>query len=354
MESDVLIELSVNLAGFWVTKNAASAWASSAMTTKCTTSTGSRRGSDWMIAGRSHWIIYCPATSMGTSPDVKLYSVALLLAPSVAQLQFTPWLRTSSTKEDILFFPCEDDDCSIPYHERFIRQDFLFHHPATSKAEANDCNFFTLGIAATSFFQTGETAANCEATAIFGTNVVSPSYTSMRISSTSVRCPKLDELRTGSEKEIEYPFCFRKRKFKNERVWRQHILFDLRSYICTSPDCDAPYFGGVNEWFCHEMQIHRVSYTRRFCQTRTFSSERVTLLTFGNNIQTGWKILTRNSVLLLPENYLIRYLLRIAHAVRSGLIVSRTGQQSLVCLLTPLNTSSVSPQPTSNATSLLT
>ena len=74
------------------------------------------------------------------------YSIALLLASSVAQLQFTPWLRTGLTKEDVFFFPCEDDDCSIPYHEPFIRQGFPLHYPATSNTEANDCNFYSLGI----------------------------------------------------------------------------------------------------------------------------------------------------------------------------------------------------------------
>ncbi|KAF7509479.1 hypothetical protein GJ744_008042 [Endocarpon pusillum] len=74
------------------------------------------------------------------------YSIALLLASSVAQLQFTAWLRTGLKKEDIFFFPCEDDDCSVPYHEPFIRQGFPLHHPATSNAEANNCNFYSLGI----------------------------------------------------------------------------------------------------------------------------------------------------------------------------------------------------------------
>ncbi|USP72744.1 hypothetical protein yc1106_00018 [Curvularia clavata] len=74
------------------------------------------------------------------------YSIALLLASSVAQLQFTPWFRTGLTKEDILFFPCEDNDCGVPYHEPFIRQGFPRHHPATSNSEANDYNFYSLGI----------------------------------------------------------------------------------------------------------------------------------------------------------------------------------------------------------------
>ena len=74
------------------------------------------------------------------------YTVALLLASSVAQLQFTSWLRYGFTKEDVLFFPCEDDYCTIPYHEPFIRQGFRNHQLATSNSEANDCNFYALGI----------------------------------------------------------------------------------------------------------------------------------------------------------------------------------------------------------------
>lgn len=94
-------------------------------------------------------------------------------------------------------------------------------------------------------------------------------------SSTTVRIPKLDELRTGSKKEVECPFCFRMKKFKNERVWRRHVFSDLRPYVCTFPNCDAPYFGDINEWFRHEMQSHRVSYTCRLCQNKTFQlSER--------------------------------------------------------------------------------
>lgn len=74
------------------------------------------------------------------------YSISLLLASSVAQLQFTPWLRTGLTKEDVLFFPCENDVCCVSYHEPFIRQGFPLDHAATSNTEANDCNFSSLGI----------------------------------------------------------------------------------------------------------------------------------------------------------------------------------------------------------------
>ena len=74
------------------------------------------------------------------------YYIALLMASSVAQLQFTPWLRTGLTKEDILFFRCEDDSCSIPYYEPFIRQGFSLQNVTIPGAEANDRNFYSLGI----------------------------------------------------------------------------------------------------------------------------------------------------------------------------------------------------------------
>jgi hypothetical protein len=89
-------------------------------------------------------------------------------------------------------------------------------------------------------------------------------------SSTMARIPKLVDLRVGAKKEFECPFCFRMKKFKNERVWRRHIFSDLRSYVCTFPDCDAPLFGDINEWFRHEMQNHRVCYTCRLCKEKTF------------------------------------------------------------------------------------
>ncbi|KAJ4294170.1 hypothetical protein N0V90_007860 [Kalmusia sp. IMI 367209] len=87
--------------------------------------------------------------------------------------------------------------------------------------------------------------------------------------SATVKIPKLDDLRAAS-KEFECPFCFQMKRYKNERVWRRHVFSDLRTYICTFPDCDAPYFGDINEWFRHEMQTHRVSYACQICHGKIF------------------------------------------------------------------------------------
>ncbi|KAF2130672.1 hypothetical protein P153DRAFT_396059 [Dothidotthia symphoricarpi CBS 119687] len=74
------------------------------------------------------------------------YSVALLLASSVAQLQFTPWLQKSLTKDDVLFFPSLDDEDNIPHQEPFLRQGFSPQHSTTTSTKANDCDFISLGI----------------------------------------------------------------------------------------------------------------------------------------------------------------------------------------------------------------
>ncbi|EUC49880.1 hypothetical protein COCMIDRAFT_83255 [Bipolaris oryzae ATCC 44560] len=91
-------------------------------------------------------------------------------------------------------------------------------------------------------------------------------------SSTNVRIPKLDSLRTGHGKEFECPFCFRIKKFKSERMWKKHVFSDLRPYVCTFPDCDAPYFGDINKWFQHEMMFHRVNYKCFLC-AKVFNQE---------------------------------------------------------------------------------
>jgi hypothetical protein len=74
------------------------------------------------------------------------YSIALLLASSVAQLRFTPWLQTGLTKDDVLFFPAENDNANIPHGEPFIRQGFALDHTCESYNDANECNFYSLGI----------------------------------------------------------------------------------------------------------------------------------------------------------------------------------------------------------------
>ncbi|KAF2818117.1 hypothetical protein CC86DRAFT_246495, partial [Ophiobolus disseminans] len=93
-------------------------------------------------------------------------------------------------------------------------------------------------------------------------------------SSTTVRIPKLEDLRIGNKQEFECPFCFHIKKFKSERIWRKHVFSDLRPYVCTFPDCDAPYFGDINKWFQHEMTFHRVVYKCFLCPNKVYHKEK--------------------------------------------------------------------------------
>jgi hypothetical protein len=86
------------------------------------------------------------------------------------------------------------------------------------------------------------------------------------------RIPSLDSLRVGNGKEIECPFCFNVRSFRNEKSWRKHVMSDLRAYVCTFPTCGSAMFGDMNEWWHHEMQCHRVQYGCMECNETNFSS----------------------------------------------------------------------------------
>ena len=92
--------------------------------------------------------------------------------------------------------------------------------------------------------------------------------------STTLRIPKLDNLRIGNSREFNCPFCFRIQRCKNDRVWRNHIFSDIRPYVCTFPNCDAPYYGDINAWFQHEISCHRVVYKCFICSDATSYSEK--------------------------------------------------------------------------------
>jgi hypothetical protein len=102
------------------------------------------------------------------------------------------------------------------------------------------------------------------------------SYTTMTRSigsgheaSSTVKIPNLADLPTYNGGDIECPFCFHIKRFRNEAMWRRHVFADLRSYVCTYKDCDAPYFKDMNEWFQHEMTVHRVTYKCFLCSNIT-------------------------------------------------------------------------------------
>lgn len=84
------------------------------------------------------------------------------------------------------------------------------------------------------------------------------------------RVPNLDDLQQGPKNQIECPFCFRMKKFKNNKTWLKHVFSDLRSYVCTYPECEGLYFGDINEWFRHEMENHRVRYACQLCSNKVY------------------------------------------------------------------------------------
>jgi hypothetical protein len=87
--------------------------------------------------------------------------------------------------------------------------------------------------------------------------------------SSTVKIPNLADLPTYNGGDIECRFCFQIKRFKNEATWRRHVFADIRSYVCTYKDCDAPYFGDINGWFQHEMTVHRVTYKCFLCSNTT-------------------------------------------------------------------------------------
>lgn len=73
-------------------------------------------------------------------------SVALLLASSVAQLQFGSWLDHGLTKYDVLFFPSESGALHGADHEPFICQGFPKRDPTRQEKVLTEYDFLSLGI----------------------------------------------------------------------------------------------------------------------------------------------------------------------------------------------------------------
>ena len=87
------------------------------------------------------------------------------------------------------------------------------------------------------------------------------------------RIPRLQDLRGQDATPFECPFCYRLVNFTRWKSWHKHVFADLRCYVCTFEDCDAPYFKDINQWFSHEMETHRVHYICVVCQSGPFATE---------------------------------------------------------------------------------
>ena len=47
--------------------------------------------------------------------------------------------------------------------------------------------------------------------------------------------------------------------------FREHVLHDLRPYVCTFPHCDLALFPNKDSWFKHELDDHRLEWCCQFC-----------------------------------------------------------------------------------------
>lgn len=48
-------------------------------------------------------------------------------------------------------------------------------------------------------------------------------------------------------------------------LFREHVLHDLRPYVCTFPHCDLALFSNKDSWFKHELDDHRLEWCCQFC-----------------------------------------------------------------------------------------
>ncbi|KAF2109006.1 hypothetical protein BDV96DRAFT_247899 [Lophiotrema nucula] len=77
---------------------------------------------------------------------------------------------------------------------------------------------------------------------------------------------------TGSP--FECPVCHAIIDIHDTLAWRKHVFKDLHPYMCTFAECTFPnrLFERRNEWFSHELQLHRKSWICGYGCSKTFSS----------------------------------------------------------------------------------
>ncbi|KAF2821596.1 hypothetical protein CC86DRAFT_458774 [Ophiobolus disseminans] len=69
------------------------------------------------------------------------------------------------------------------------------------------------------------------------------------------------------------PYCQTIQSIPTERKWKKHVLSDLQPYVCTFPDCSLHehIFETQSEWFCHEAQFHRLTWSCNTAGHETFN-----------------------------------------------------------------------------------
>ncbi|KAF5686214.1 ankyrin repeat [Fusarium denticulatum] len=75
----------------------------------------------------------------------------------------------------------------------------------------------------------------------------------------------LDGVQLDYGEPIECPYCRTIQELADRNQWRKHVFSDLQPYVCTFKDCTADLFTTREEWFSHEINIHRQDWECILC-----------------------------------------------------------------------------------------
>ncbi|KAK3952226.1 hypothetical protein QBC32DRAFT_370460 [Pseudoneurospora amorphoporcata] len=74
------------------------------------------------------------------------------------------------------------------------------------------------------------------------------------------------------EKRFQCPYCYIQVQISNTTEWQRHVFADLSSYVCTFDSCPAPLFETREQWFQHEMEVHRKNWRCDMCDEIQYTS----------------------------------------------------------------------------------
>ncbi|KAK4160154.1 ankyrin repeat-containing domain protein [Cladorrhinum sp. PSN259] len=87
---------------------------------------------------------------------------------------------------------------------------------------------------------------------------------------------------------FECPYCgiLQKMPVEPARIWRHHVMRDLQPYVCTFEGCDMfdHMFSSRDDWFNHELEVHRVQWSCNTCVDNQNQSSTTPLL-FNNQTE---------------------------------------------------------------------
>ncbi|KAF4448823.1 ankyrin repeat protein [Fusarium austroafricanum] len=75
----------------------------------------------------------------------------------------------------------------------------------------------------------------------------------------------LDAVQLGYGEPIECPYCRTIQEVADRNQWRKHVFSDLQPYVCTFEDCTSDLFFTREEWFSHEINLHRQDWVCILC-----------------------------------------------------------------------------------------